>query len=134
MGEKKPPELNDRFWEELTQIRKTEASKQKLVLMGNQARNRGLRNSTKEKIQQAAIVKLGKVKKLFLRKWSPKFLREGGTTSVVQNSPRYISVKNKKYLYKLQIKKRGYYEVQWRKVCRGSICEAGIQNGNFLCS
>jgi hypothetical protein len=58
MGEKKPPELNDRFWEELTQIRKSEASKKKSVFMGNQARNRGLRNSTKDKIRQAAIVKL----------------------------------------------------------------------------
>ena len=58
MGEKKPPELNDKFWEELKEIRKSEESKKKSMLMGNQARNRGLWNSTKDKIRQAAIVKL----------------------------------------------------------------------------
>jgi hypothetical protein len=57
-GEIKPPELNIKYWEELKKIRETEDSKKKSVLMGNQARNRGLRNSTKERIRQAATVKL----------------------------------------------------------------------------
>jgi hypothetical protein len=58
LGENKPPELSAAFWEELTEIRKTEASKKKSAQMGNQARNRGLRNSTKEKIRQSASLKL----------------------------------------------------------------------------
>jgi hypothetical protein len=57
-GEGKPPELNIKYWEELKTIRESEESKRKSVQMGNQARNRGLRNSTKEKIRQAAAVKL----------------------------------------------------------------------------
>ena len=58
MGEKKPAELKDKFWDELKHIRGSEESKKKSVLMGNQARNRGLRNSTKDKIRHAATVKL----------------------------------------------------------------------------
>ena len=58
MGEKKPAELNDKFWEDLKQIRKSKESKKKSILMGNQARNRGLQNSTKDKIRQAALVNL----------------------------------------------------------------------------
>ena len=58
MGDRKPAELNDKYWEELQRIRRSEESKKKSVLMGNQARNRGLRNSTKEKIRQAATVQL----------------------------------------------------------------------------
>jgi hypothetical protein len=58
MGEKKPPELYSNFWEELKKIREIEDSKKKSVLMGNQAKNRGLKNSTKEKIGQSAVVKL----------------------------------------------------------------------------
>jgi hypothetical protein len=43
MGEKKPLELNVKYWEEFKKIRDTEDSKKKSVQMGNQARNRGLR-------------------------------------------------------------------------------------------
>ena len=56
--EGKPPKLNVKYWEELERIREFEESKQKSPQMGNQARKRGLRNSTKEKIKQAAAVKL----------------------------------------------------------------------------
>jgi hypothetical protein len=58
MGEKKPPKLNIKFWEDLKRIRESEDSKKKSVQMGNQVRNRGLRNSTKERIRQAAALKL----------------------------------------------------------------------------
>jgi hypothetical protein len=58
MGDKKPPELNMKFWEELRRIKESEESKKKSAQMDNQARNRGLRNSTKDKIRQAATVKL----------------------------------------------------------------------------
>jgi hypothetical protein len=51
LGEKKPPELNVKFWEQLKKKRETEDSKKKSVQMGNQAWNRGLQNSTKEKIR-----------------------------------------------------------------------------------
>ena len=57
-GEGKPPELKQKYWEELERIRESEESKLKSKQMGNQARNRGLRNSTKEKIKQATLVKL----------------------------------------------------------------------------
>lgn len=40
LGENKPPELKADYREELTEIRKTEASKKKSTQMGNQARNR----------------------------------------------------------------------------------------------
>ena len=57
-GEGKPPELNMKYWAELEKIRESEESRRKSVQMGNQARKRGLRNSTKDKIKQAAAVKL----------------------------------------------------------------------------
>ena len=57
-GEGKPPELNKKYWEDLQKIRESEESKRKSKQMGNQARKRGLRNSTKDKIKQAALVKL----------------------------------------------------------------------------
>ena len=57
-GEWKPPALNTKYWEELERIKDSEESKRKSQQMGNEARKRGLRNSTKEKIKQAALVKL----------------------------------------------------------------------------
>ena len=58
IGEGKLPELNPKYWEELEKIRESEESKCKSQQIGNQARKRGLRNSTEEKIKQAALVKL----------------------------------------------------------------------------
>lgn len=58
IGDGKPPELNVKYWEELQRIQESEESKRKSVQMGNQARKRGLRNSTKEKIKQSAVMKL----------------------------------------------------------------------------
>ena len=57
-GDGKPPELSMKHWEELQRIRQSEESKRKSQQMGNQARKRGLRNTTKEKIKQAVLVKL----------------------------------------------------------------------------
>ena len=57
-GDRKPPALNTKYWEELERIRDSEESKRKSQQMGNQARKRGLRNSTKDKIKHAALVKL----------------------------------------------------------------------------
>ena len=57
-GDGKPPELSMKYWEELQRIRESEASKRKSQQMGNQVRKRGLRNTTKEKLKQAAVVKL----------------------------------------------------------------------------
>lgn len=58
MSEKKLAEFNEKFWKDLIKIKKSEASKKKSVVMGNQARHRGLRNTTKERIGQATTVKL----------------------------------------------------------------------------
>ena len=57
-GDGKPPELSMKYWEELQTIRQSEESKRKSQQLGNQARKRGLRNTTKEKIKQATVVKL----------------------------------------------------------------------------
>jgi hypothetical protein len=35
MGEKKPPKLNIKFWEDLKRIRESEDSKKKSIQMGN---------------------------------------------------------------------------------------------------
>ena len=58
MGEGKPPELNMKYWAELEKIRESEESRRKSVQMGNQERKRGLQKSMKDKIKQAAAVKL----------------------------------------------------------------------------
>lgn len=57
MREKKPPKLNVIYWKELKKIRETKDSNRRFVQMENQARDRGLRNSTKEKIWQAVLLK-----------------------------------------------------------------------------
>ena len=57
-GQGKPAGLNTKYWEELLKIRESEESKRKSQQMGNQARKRGLRNTTKDKIKQATLVKL----------------------------------------------------------------------------
>ena len=62
----KLPELNIKYWEELERIKESKESKRKSVQMGNQARKRRLRNSTKEKIKQEASVKLVSHRKYIL--------------------------------------------------------------------
>jgi hypothetical protein len=58
VGESKPGDLKESLWNSIKSLRATEESKKKSVEMANNAKGRGVRNSTRQKIREAVTLKL----------------------------------------------------------------------------
>jgi hypothetical protein len=57
-GKPKPPEIRDDFWDQLVDERGTKEAQAKSTTMASVAKNRGQRNSTRKRVEQATTIQL----------------------------------------------------------------------------
>jgi hypothetical protein len=57
-GQAKPPEIQEEYWDKLVDERGTKEAQAKSNTMASIAKNRGQRNSTKKRVEQAATLQL----------------------------------------------------------------------------